>query len=89
MAEDEVEDEEAADSISSRIELVWKKPPTVEVRNRRVTDEIRLNMILREMRNQLEMHDLVEVMIDLHTGKPSKKTRMLIENSYDVVKMKK
>lgn len=61
----------------------------LSVKNKRITDEIRLNLILRQMRKQLEMHDLVEVMNDLHTGRPSKKTRRLVVQGYEMLRDRK
>ncbi|CDI97928.2 conserved hypothetical protein [Echinococcus multilocularis] len=63
--------------------------PRMEANHHFITDKLRINLILKKLRMQLSTHDLVEVMIDLHTGRASKKTRDTIEAAYETIKDQK
>ncbi|KAH9278171.1 hypothetical protein ECG_09067 [Echinococcus granulosus] len=61
----------------------------MEANHHFITDKLRINLILKKLRMQLSTHDLVEVMIDLHTGRAGKKTRDTIEAAYETIKDQK
>lgn len=61
----------------------------LEANHRRLIDDLRINLILKRLRIQLDTQDLVEVMIDLHTGRASKKTKRIVEIAYDTLKNQK
>lgn len=69
--------------------LPWPEVSHVEAGHRFITNELRTNLILKKLRMQLNTHDLVEVMIDLHTGQASKKTREIVETAYETIKDQK
>uniref|UniRef100_A0A915EXI7 Uncharacterized protein n=1 Tax=Echinococcus canadensis TaxID=519352 RepID=A0A915EXI7_9CEST len=58
----------------------------MEANHHFITDKLRINLILKKLRMQLSTYDLVEVMIDLHTGRAGKKTRDTIEAAYETIK---
>ncbi|KAL5966702.1 hypothetical protein TSMEX_005569 [Taenia solium] len=79
---------------SAVVERQLKKSPRPEVshaeaNHRFITNELRTNLILKKLRMQLNTRDLVEVMIDLHTGRASKKTREIVETAYETIKDQK
>uniref|UniRef100_A0A5K3EYR9 TPR_REGION domain-containing protein n=3 Tax=Mesocestoides corti TaxID=53468 RepID=A0A5K3EYR9_MESCO len=66
-----------------------KKVPKVRTNHRLVTEDIRMELLLKMMRTQLKTRDLIEVMIDLHTGQPSKKTKQVVKEGYEMLKDQK
>ncbi|VDM16455.1 unnamed protein product [Hydatigera taeniaeformis] len=83
------EGKESAEVGEQLQELSWLPVSHVEANHRFITDELRINLILKRLRMQLDTHDLVEVMIDLHTGRASKKTKEIVENIYTTIKDQK
>ena len=85
------ENEPALDQAAeeAKHELPWKKARSLEANHRLITDELRLDLLLKRLRMQLNTRDLVEVMIDLHTGRASKKTKEFVESAYATLKDQK
>ncbi|KAL5106610.1 hypothetical protein TcWFU_001824 [Taenia crassiceps] len=67
----------------------WPKDSHMEANHRFITNELRINLILKKLRMQLNTHDLVEVMIDLHTGRASKRTREIVRTAYETIEGQK
>lgn len=54
-------------------------------RNRYIKRQMRFSLIMQYLRNQLPPTELAEVLADLNTTKPSKKTQTLLQDAYTVV----